>query len=90
MLGPLVSFRGSPTVSPTTAALWMSDPFPTRIPSLDIRCSPSMYFLALSHAPPELAAEMASWTPEMMAPGRKPATALGPNANPIIIGVKTT
>lgn len=27
--GPDVSFRGSPTVSPTTAALWISDPFLT-------------------------------------------------------------
>ena len=25
--GPEVSFRGSPTVSPTTAALWAYDPF---------------------------------------------------------------
>jgi hypothetical protein len=25
--GPEVSLRGSPTVSPTTAALWASDPF---------------------------------------------------------------
>lgn len=25
--GPDVSLRGSPTVSPTTAALWMSVPF---------------------------------------------------------------
>ena len=26
--GPAVSFRGSPTVSPVTAALWASDPLP--------------------------------------------------------------
>jgi len=26
--GPAVSFIGSPVVSPTTAALWASDPFP--------------------------------------------------------------
>ena len=26
--GPDVSLNGSPTVSPTTAALWTSEPFP--------------------------------------------------------------
>lgn len=31
--GPDVSLRGSPTVSPTTAALWISDPFLTTNPS---------------------------------------------------------
>lgn len=30
--GPEVSFKGSPTVSPTTAALWISDPFMTFSP----------------------------------------------------------
>lgn len=30
--GPDVSFNGSPTVSPTTAALWMSVPFVTFFP----------------------------------------------------------
>lgn len=30
--GPDVSFNGSPTVSPTTAALWISDPFLTISP----------------------------------------------------------
>ena len=43
--GPLVSLKGSPTVSPTTAALCASEPLPPKWPS-------SMYFLALSHAPP--------------------------------------
>ena len=45
--GPAVSLNGSPTVSPMTAALWASEPLPPSLPS-------SMYFLALSHAPPEL------------------------------------
>ena len=45
--GPAVSLNGSPTVSPITAALWLSDPFPPKCPS-------STYFFALSHAPPEL------------------------------------
>ena len=44
--GPAVSLNGSPTVSPMTAALWASEPLPPRLPS-------SMYFLALSQAPPE-------------------------------------
>ena len=30
--GPEVSFRGSQTVSPTTAALWIYDPFLTTAP----------------------------------------------------------
>ena len=45
--GPAVSLNGSPTVSPMTAALWASEPLPPWLPS-------SMYFLALSHAPPAL------------------------------------
>ncbi len=45
--GPAVSLNGSPTVSPMTAALCASDPLPPSLPS-------SMYFLALSHAPPAL------------------------------------
>jgi hypothetical protein len=45
--GPAVSLNGSPTVSPMTAALWASLPLPPWWPS-------SMYFLALSQAPPEL------------------------------------
>src|SRR3989442_9301185 len=46
-LGPAVSLNGSPTVSPTTAALCASEPLPPY-------CPVSMYFLALSHAPPPL------------------------------------
>src|SRR5659263_312372 len=51
MAGPAVSFVGSPTVSPTTAAacvgflLPSGNLFPPRFPD-------SMYFLALSHAAP--------------------------------------
>ena len=41
-LGPDVSLNGSPTVSPTTVALWTSLPLPPKLPS-------STYFLALSH-----------------------------------------
>ena len=49
--GPAVSLNGSPTVSPMTAALWASEPLPPSLPS-------SMYFLALSHAPPALLQEV--------------------------------
>ena len=50
--GPAVSLNGSPTVSPMTAALWASEPLPPSLPS-------SMYFLALSQAPPEFDRKLA-------------------------------
>src|SRR5660397_299043 len=53
MDGPEVSLNGSPTVSPTTAAAWLSEPLPPYLPV-------SMYFLALSHAPPAFAIMMAN------------------------------
>jgi len=56
--GPLVSLRGSPTVSPMTAALCASLLLPCLIPS-ETRFPASIYFLALSHAPPELEKEIA-------------------------------
>jgi len=49
-----------------------------------------MYFLALSQAPPVLAAEIAIWTPLTNEPGKKPANILGPNTNPRNKGVKMT
>ncbi len=61
MLGPVVSLNGSPTVSPTTAALWTSLPLPPSCPS-------SMYFLALSHAPPAFAIIKPVTTPMPSAP----------------------
>ena len=88
--GPEVSLRGSPTVSPTTAALWMSDPFFTCLPSSSNIAPLSMYFLALSQAPPVFAAEMASWTPLTMAPGKNPANIFGPTIKPIANGDKMT
>lgn len=57
-LGPEVSFNGSPTVSPITAALCSSDPFFLTTPSI-VSYPDSIYFLALSQAPPVLLAEMA-------------------------------
>lgn len=88
--GPEVSFNGSPTVSPTTAALWISVPLVTFLPFSSIMAPLSMYFLALSQAPPVLAAETAIWTPLTIAPGRKPARIDGPNANPRTKGLKIT
>ena len=62
--GPAVSLKGSPTVSPMTAALWASEPLPPSLPS-------SMYFLALSHAPPEFDRVLAISWPVKMAAARK-------------------
>ena len=64
-LGPEVSLKGSPTVSPTTAALWAAEPLPPWWPS-------SMYFLALSQLPPAFAIMMASTNPQTVAPMSKP------------------
>src|SRR3546814_1415549 len=55
--GPAVSLYGSPTVSPVTAALWASLPLPPWLPS-------SIYFLALSHAPPPEVIEIATRSEE--------------------------
>src|SRR5690606_25028856 len=68
MAGPEVSLNGSPTVSPTTAALWGSEPLPPWAPA-------SMYFLALSQAPPALAMKMARQKPTTSEPARKPPRA---------------
>src|SRR5687768_9502668 len=65
MDGPAVSLNGSPTVSPTMAALCAGLPLPP--------CAPcSMYFLALSHAPPEFAMNKARSTPVTVAPASTP------------------
>jgi len=50
----------------------------------------SIYFFALSHAPPVLAAEIAIWTPLTNDPGKNPAKILGPNANPKNSGDRIT
>lgn len=88
-LGPLVSLRGSPTVSPITAALWIYVPFVIFYPFTTIKPA-SMYFLALSQAPPVLEAEIAIWTPLTIAPGKNPIRALGPKMNPRMKGVAIT
>lgn len=88
-LGPLVSFKGSPTVSPITAALWIYVPFLTTIPSLVI-IPAYIYFLALSQAPPVFDADTAIWTPLTIAPGKNPISAFGPKKNPNKNGVTVT
>ena len=67
--GPDVSLNGSPTVSPTTAALCLSDPFPSPL------YPASICFLALSHAPPALAIIIAINTPVTRDPANNPPRA---------------
>src|SRR6185437_7718645 len=69
--GPAVSLKGSPTVSPTMAALWASERLPPYWPV-------SMYFLALSQAPPPLFISMAMRMPAMVPTMSRPATAVAP------------
>ena len=61
--------NGSPTVSPTTAALWASVPF--------FPCS-SIIFLALSHAPPAFDWKIAISTPQVVTPANKPPSISAP------------
>jgi len=79
--GPLVSFNGSPTVSPITDALCSSVPFIL----LD-----SKNFLALSHAPPLLAALIANYTLLTIIPGSNPIKLFSPNKNPKRNGIPST
>mmetsp|Transcript_25716 Transcript_25716/g.63780 ORF Transcript_25716/g.63780 Transcript_25716/m.63780 type:complete len:204 (+) Transcript_25716:217-828(+) len=92
--GPAVSFDGSPTVSPTTAALWVSLPLPPSAPV-------STYFLALSHAPPALLRNSAIKIPVDVLNMRKDAITCAPrkglfqydpsnlNTNPTANGERT-
>ena len=77
--GPDVSLNGSPTVSPTTVALWLAEPLPPKLPS-------STYFLALSHAPPALAINTARTKPHERPPISRPSTPAGPNKRPTTTG----
>lgn len=81
MAGPLVSFNGSPTVSPVTAFLCCSDPL------LPVA---SMYFFALSQAHPVLLMLIAICTPDTNAPVSNPAVQFLPNATPQINGESMT
>ena len=89
-LGPLVSFKGSPMVSPITAALCSSLPFPLLSPFAFTYSPPSINFLQLSQAPPVLLILMAIYTPLTRAPGSSPATITGWITNPSTRGVKIT
>src|SRR5665647_3162896 len=80
--GPAVSLYGSPTVSPVTAALCASEPLPPKWPS-------SMYFLALSQAPPPVHIEIATNRPVTIDPISTPPRALGPSSRPTRIGATT-
>src|SRR5699024_351204 len=75
MEGPAVSLKGSPTVSPMTAALWALLPLPPSSPD-------STYFLELSQRPPALDINRARRSPLTMFPRRKPPIAWGPPMNP--------
>merc|ERR1719383_905826 len=66
--GPDVSLSGSPIVSPMTAALCASGP---RARAASVAPA-SMYFFALSHAPPVLDMLTASSTPSALTPKRVP------------------
>merc|ERR1712217_823264 len=81
MAGPLVSLSGSPTVSPVTAFLCCSDPL---VPVA------SMYFFALSQAPPVLLMLIAICTHETKAPVNKPAVQFFPKATPHTNGESIT
>src|SRR6185437_13195639 len=78
--GPAVSLYGSPTVSPVTAALWASEPLPPWCPS-------SMYFLALSQAPPPEVIEMATKMPVTITPSSMAPTAAKASALPAIAAI---
>src|SRR6478736_100277 len=82
-LGPAVSLNGSPTVSPTTAALCASEPLPPY-------CPVSMYFFALSHAPPPLLRSVAMRMPAIVPTMRRAATASAPAPNAALKITPTT
>lgn len=50
----------------------------------------SIYFFALSQAPPELDIEMPSWIPETRMPARRPAVQFLPKRTPATIGDRMT
>ena len=82
-LGPAVSLRGSPTVSPTTAAECAA----LRLPP---KCPASMNFFALSHAPPPVFIKSAKGTAVRVAPMTKAPTARGPSRTPTMSGTAIT
>ena len=81
---PTTSLRVSPTVSPTTAALWAGEPLPWPSSAPD-----SIYFMALSNAPPELPMNSARGMATMVAPTSKPPTNSTPNRKPPTMGISS-
>ena len=69
-------------MSPTTAAACVSEPFPPRFPF-------SIYFLALSQAPPALAIIRARRTQPSKPPANIPPRAFAPNKKPTNGGIET-
>mmetsp|Transcript_53394 Transcript_53394/g.141553 ORF Transcript_53394/g.141553 Transcript_53394/m.141553 type:complete len:208 (-) Transcript_53394:2102-2725(-) len=67
---------------------------PTPVPSLNsnqpLRPPFSVYFLALSQAPPVLLMLMASWTDDTMEPASRPETASTPKKKPTMMGDRIT
>merc|ERR1712166_1322642 len=92
--GPLVSLRGSPTVSPVNeflcASLNSASVFFKPLSARNGESFALMNFLELSHAPPLLLIEMASWTPLTSAPHSNPAQQFLPNARPMTSGERIT
>lgn len=80
-LGPEVSLKGSPTVSPTMVALCAKLPFPPKLPS-------STIFFALSQAPPAFAMKMARVNPAASPPTRSPSTPATPSSIPTMMGMR--
>ena len=78
--GPEVSLKGSPTVSPTIHALCAKEPLPPKFPS-------SIFFLALSQAPPELAMKTAKVKPPAKPPTSNPKTPATPKMIPTTMGM---
>ncbi len=79
--GPAASFIGSPTVSPSTATVWSSEPG-------WVSGSASIHLRALSHASPALVMKSASRIPDTVAPTSTPPSASVPSAAPTITGTR--
>mmetsp|Transcript_10227 Transcript_10227/g.12202 ORF Transcript_10227/g.12202 Transcript_10227/m.12202 type:complete len:259 (-) Transcript_10227:1517-2293(-) len=83
--GPEVSLNGSPTVSPTTTALYSSVFFGCLVSGCNMPLP--TYFLALSQAPPALDIMTARRNPEEIDPASSPSKHLGPIMRPTTIGI---
>jgi len=89
-VGPEVYLRASSTVSPTTAAVLISDPFMTLFQFSSNIAPLSMYFLRFSQASLILDAKIVIWTPLTNKPDKNPAKILGPIIKPRAKGARMT